>query len=303
MNAHAFPVRADEATVRTFLDIIHQQAARALEDFDQRGSLQLVCIDPSSGVTAWTRFEIGDVDGMVQAALAAADRGQNVYLEPRTIAEDVPATLRGDRDATCGVFALVVDRDGDKGQGGHLTADPSLVVETSPGNAHAWFFLERALTAAEAKPTGDAIRAASGADSNTGVLTQPYRVAGTPNFPSARKHARGRVVTPTRILATDGPRWTKDALIAAFPAPPPREGQSASSNGTGHDRRTVEALVAKIVPPATDRSARFQSAVNAAVRAGLAPEELEALMRQHPQGCAAKYLQGRDRLREEIERS
>src|SRR3954451_23603311 len=65
----------------------------------------------------------------------------------------------------------------------------------------------------------------------------------------------------------------------------------------------VEALVAETVTPAMDRSAPFHSAVNAAVRAGLTPDQLEEIMRQHPQGCASKYLHGCDRLREEIERS
>lgn len=52
-----------------------------------------------------------------------------------------------------------------------------------------------------------------------------------------------------------------------------------------------------------DRSAQFQSAVNAAVHAGMAPDQFETLARQHPDGCASKYLEDGDRLRQEIERS
>jgi hypothetical protein len=33
----------------------------------------------------------------------------------------------------------------------------------------------------------------------------PYRVPGTPNYPSASKISRGRVVTPTRVLKIGGP--------------------------------------------------------------------------------------------------
>jgi Protein of unknown function (DUF3987) len=51
-----------------------------------------------------------------------------------------------------------------------------------------------------------------------------------------------------------------------------------------------------------DRSAQFQS-TSTAVRAGMAPDDLETLMRQDPDGCAGKYLEGGDRLRKEIERS
>ena len=52
-----------------------------------------------------------------------------------------------------------------------------------------------------------------------------------------------------------------------------------------------------------DRSAQFQSVVNAAVRAGMTLDQLEAEMRQHPDGCAGKYLESGDRLRAEIDRS
>jgi hypothetical protein len=52
-----------------------------------------------------------------------------------------------------------------------------------------------------------------------------------------------------------------------------------------------------------DRSAQFQSAVAAAVRDGMAPADLEDLMRKHPEGCAGKYLEGTDRLKAEIKRS
>src|SRR3954447_23638401 len=244
MNAHAFPVRADEATVRTFLDIVHQQAAHALQIFDQPGDLQLVCIHPVSGAVVSTRFRIGDVDRMVRAALDAAASGHNGYVETRTIKAAASGTGRGGIDDTGAVFAFVVDSDADKGKAGTLTVQPSLVVETSPGNAHHWFFLDRALPPNEAQLLGAAIRAATGADSATGVVTQPYRVAGTPNFPSASKRARGRAATPTRILASDGPLWSKDELLAAFPI--------ASSSGPGGGQRTVEALVAEIAMPAMD---------------------------------------------------
>src|SRR5262249_38022119 len=51
-----------------------------------------------------------------------------------------------------------------------------------------------------------------------------------------------------------------------------------------------------------DRSARFQAAVNAAVRGGVTKDQFEDLARQCPTGCAAKYLED-GRLRPEIDRS
>jgi hypothetical protein len=78
---------------------------------------------------------------------------------------------------------FVADCDADKNRGGNITARPTLAIETSPGNFHLWYLLDRATPAAQAKLIGDAIRANSGADQDTGVITQCYRVAGTPNFP------------------------------------------------------------------------------------------------------------------------
>jgi hypothetical protein len=43
--------------------------------------------------------------------------------------------------------------------------------------------------------------------------------------------------------------------------------------------------------------------VNSAARAGMTPDQLELELRQHPQGCAGKYLESGDRLRQEIDRS
>jgi len=130
---------------------------------------------------------------MVKTALTYADNRYNVYIEARTIAETAPRGKgRGDIEDTHLVLALVVDADADKDKGGVVTAEPTLVVKTSPGKAHRWFFFDRALTVAEAKAIGEAIRAATGTDNDTGVITQPtglqeHRTTRTPRS----KHAGG----------------------------------------------------------------------------------------------------------------
>jgi hypothetical protein len=59
---------------------------------------------------------------------------------------------------------------------------------------------------------GDALRAATGADTDTGVVTQPYRLAGTTNYPDVKKLARGRVAGSTRISSNVGTLWSADKL-------------------------------------------------------------------------------------------
>lgn len=300
-NTQGLSPDVDEAEIRKFLEAIHAQAARAFEGASQPGRLQLVRIHPLSEDAVAQRFRIGDVDAMTRAAVQDAAAGHNVYVEARTISESAPRKGRGRIEDTRGVFALVVDSDTDKKRAGKLSVRPSISVETSPENAHHWLFLEKALPPDEARALGDALRATTGADDDTGTITQPYRVAGTPNLPSRKKLARGRVPSPTKIMASDGPIWSANDLEAAFPARRKPERSAGSVAFTRVGVFTVEPLLADTT--AADRSAQFQKAVNAAIRVGMTQDEFEALARTHPQGCACKYLEGRDRLREEIERS
>ena len=64
-------------------------------------------------------------------------------------------------------------------------------------------------------------------------------------------------------------------------------------------------IVSAIPTADANRSNQFHHAVQEAIKAGLTPDDLEDLMRQHPDGCAGKYINSRqgDRLRAEIERS
>ncbi|KQO49938.1 DNA-primase RepB domain-containing protein [Methylobacterium sp. Leaf85] len=299
MNASP-PLAADPVAVHAFCETVHNAAAVALEGANRPGMMQLVRIHPADGSTMTTQFKIGEIDLMTRHAVLHADAGFNVYVEARTVEEG--AAKRGNASTTRGVFAFVVDADNDKGKGGHTGVQPSLAVETSPGNAHHWLFLSRALTADQAKPLGEAIRHKTGADSATGVVTQPYRVAGTPNYPGKTKIARGRVATQTRILEHHGKAWSADELQAAFPAKPkPEPSQGTRPSGaSGRTSNRVEDLVSDT---GADRSERFHAAVDTAFKDGLTPDDLEALMRQHPEGCGGKYLEPYDRLAREIERS
>ena len=77
--------------------------------------------------------------------------------------------------------------------------------------------MREAIEARLARDVGANIRLSTGTDSDTCVVTQPYRVAGLPNFPNSKKRARGRTVTPTRIIAHGGGLWTPYQLLRAFP--------------------------------------------------------------------------------------
>jgi hypothetical protein len=153
------------------------------------------------------------------------------------------------------------------------------------------------------------IRKGTGADHNTGTVTQPYRIPGTPNYPDAKKRARGRTVVATKLIAVSDRLWGPNEIEAAFAISEPVRKVAGSLNRNGPTRRTprlitaVKHRLAAKVTAETDRSAKFQSAVNAAVRTGMAADQFEELARQYPDGCAGKYLESGDRLRAETDRS
>src|SRR5262249_47403263 len=200
-----------------------------------------------------------------------ARAGHNAYSEARTVRADLRGNLRGSLEDTVWVFGLVADCDADKGKGGNIAVRPSLVIETSPGNFHYWYLFTRAIPADQAKIIGDVIRANSGTDQDTGVITQCYRVPGTPNYPSAAKQARGRItVEPTRIFEQTGRLWDPDELLKAFqPAAAPSTATAAASSPGAADQATLPDELLKDIREGgvgkkndKSRSALFQSVVD-----------------------------------------
>ena len=129
------PSKVDEPTVRRFVELIHTRAAHAINGGDT-GVLQLVRIHPADESISVSRYDIGDVKHMTQDAVAFSAAGHNVYIEGRTVRADLRGNKRGDFKDTAWVFALVIDSDNDKGRAWIPTTQASIVVETSPGNAH-----------------------------------------------------------------------------------------------------------------------------------------------------------------------
>jgi hypothetical protein len=299
------PPTVDEPTVRRFVELIHTRATHAINGTNA-GVLQLVRIHPADESISVSRYRIGDVEHMTQDAIAFGAAGHNVYIEGRTVRADLRGNKRGDLKDTAWVFALVIDSDNDKGKAWKPTAQASIVVETSPGNAHFWFCLARAVDAAAGKAIGERMRKSTGADRDTGVITQCYRVAGTPNFPAASKRKRGRVlVEPTKIVE-QSEAFLEEAL-AAFAGVGSGNGantESASTSADGGDETELPAdllrLIREGVTAGEDRSAAFHSVVARLKKRRWSTEAIVGLLEKYPNGIACKYA---GRLREEVERS
>jgi hypothetical protein len=224
----------DLRAVRAFLTAIAAQAKAALVASADPGLLQLTRLHPTSENLVPSRFALDDIEAMVKTAVGDSEAGHNTYIEGRTVLASLRGNLRGALTDTVAVFALVIDSDADKGMGWTppATIRLSMTVETSPGNYQFWLFLRAAINAELARKLGERIRRAINSDHDTGNPTQPYRIAGTVNYPNANKVARGRSTAWTRLIALDPTvLWTPEDIEQAFPAtvPPKTNGSRAAT--------------------------------------------------------------------------
>jgi hypothetical protein len=300
----------DPAAVSEFIKAAAEQARRACDGID--GILQLNRIHPADEEQkpVWSRFAVGDIDAMIGTAVGDAEAGHNVYIEPRLLRRHTPPRKRGDAEWTAAVWAVVIDSDADTGKDCEPSLTPSLIVETSPGNRHYWYFLDRAISDAEASTIGSGMRAAGG-DSATG-RTGLYRVPGAVNFPDNKKQKRGRIEAhPVRLIEPFcGVVYTADKLREAFP-PKARQEQDGGTADESKDWSIawlalpdeLRALIRDGIPdgvPNPDRSAQFHHAVGWLKQLGWGINKIVAVLEAHPKGIAEKYA---GRLRKEVMRS
>jgi hypothetical protein len=316
---------ADEATVRQFITIISEHAVSIINGKDPPGLLQLFRISPIDESMVASRFIIDDVEHMLARALGDANAGHNVYIEARTVRSGLPPKRRGDIADTIWVTGLVIDSDADKGMIAQVNIPPTMIVETSPGNAHLWYLLDQVIEPGPARVIGELMRRSSGGDKDTGVITQCYRVAGTPNFPSASKRHRGRTaIELTSIVDYNGRFWDPEELLRAFTVIAPgldtnrvndiNDSINAGVNGhagpadaaTGDidtDEATLPEELLEIIRLGAgndDRSAVFHSVIAQLKKRHWSVEAIVRLLEKYPNGIAEKYL---GRIREEVQRS
>jgi len=299
--AHKILQTPDSRAVREFVATITAQAQTATEDMADPGLLQVVLVHPrDDDVTGVYRYELDDaelIERMTREAVSASEAGHNVYVEGRTVRRGLAGKQRGGHADTVAVFALVIDSDHDKDAAWAPTVPMSLTVETSAGNAHYWLFLDKAVDADTGKRLGEQIRAATGADADTGNVCQPFRLAGTTNFPNKKKLERGRIVTWTRAVEFDPERlWNAEQIEQAFPRVQPGQG------GGGGEREDIPADTMRVIRDGVgegQRSTAFFNVVLALKRLGFDVESVIDLLEQHPDGIARKY---EGRLRQEVER-
>jgi hypothetical protein len=293
----------DPVAVRKHISMVHEYAAAAI--YGLRHSrpvvIQLCSKAPDDTRFCTSSYCVGDTEQMITDALIDSEAGKNCFIEPRLVRPTKFVNERGGFGDTVAVFALIGDSDSpDRLFTAKLPA--SALIETSPGNEHRWYFLNRAIGVGDAVELGQLMRNSCGGDGCTGVPTQPFRIAGTPNYPDKRKRARNRVTVPTRLVWSADRTFTVEQLRSYFadsPLPAPRHDQIPNivAHRPAYCRSRARAILA--ADPCNDRSAQFMSAMNYAALGGFSIAEIEAIARQHLNGCSGKYA---DRLTQEIAR-
>jgi hypothetical protein len=98
----------DADPARKFIELIHARAANALSHLRRPGLLQLVLPDDKGRTIS--PFVVGDIDGMLEAALLDARAGRNVYCEIRSARPRRPDERgRGKIESTMGCFGFGID--------------------------------------------------------------------------------------------------------------------------------------------------------------------------------------------------
>ena len=292
--------------IHAHVTMLHRLAKLSAAD----GVLVVACYgeNPDTGrklPTQVQRFEIGDIDLMVETIMGFESQiHMNVYVPWAIYCRGLTGNERGGiNDIVC-TLALVADMDADTGMAGNLPLPAPYVIETSPGNSQPIYPLLRALP--DARQLALALGEATGGDYGTKDIAHIWRVPGTLNWPNKKKLERNRPRDPQPVkvtLAWNGELIDPDLLLAASRSNvTPKKAQAAHipTGRTGKVDATVEEIVAET---GGNRSGIFFSACRFAGAAGMTPDDLEDLMRRHPNGCAAKYLAPHDRLAKEIERA
>ena len=309
------PPPIDQTAARAQLEIVHVLA----EGFD--GDI-VVCSygeDPATGRKLpgyVARHPVGDVEGSLKAAAAwASEPHRNVYVFFGVMRPGLSGPERGGKADIVVLTALVVDADRDKGELPRAApVNPSMVIESSPGNTQQVFFLEKPLSAADAEPLAKALRAATRSDTGTADVAHVWRLVGTSNAPNAAKVARGRPLepVPVRLLkAWDGTfvseqilrrtlsPWlgitagvVQSKLAARIADEPPIELASLSAKH--------QDLIANGTTTG-GRSEAFFEVVAALHQRGHSHHAIHDLLEDHPDGIGRKYTEG-NRLQEEVNR-
>ena len=315
MNMHAQIHLFDRELIHEHVSVLHGRAA----GIDGVLVLAVYGEDPTSGRKLKfpvERFAIGDVDRIVETIMLYENREHaNVYIGLNVMRRDLGAGKRGGTQDLVAVTGLVGDFDEGDGTGeSRMPVRPSFVLETSPGNHQCFILFDNPMKPADAALLAKALQAATGADFGTGDVTHVWRLAGTANWPNAKKVLCGRSPTPYQVRVHrefTGKLYSAEELRTAL-APWMNTAPGVSNSSANDDSAfPYELLLGADVMAAVkewraasvgDRSAIFFTAVRLLKAAGRSVDLIERFFAKYPNGVAGRYkkwrqTEGRNRAR------
>jgi RepB DNA-primase from phage plasmid len=283
---------------------------------------------------------IGDAETMVAAVsnLTLAPHS-NVYTPLAVFRPDLPNGKKGFERDIVAVLGFVADFDDPDAArwAERLPLPPSFVLETSAGRFQAFYLFDKPEAFETAKPVAVRLKAYAGCDHGSADLSHVWRIAGTLNWPNAKKVGAGRSREPQTVRVVKewgGTAISFDALAAALPAsdkkPSARkqEGEGATCNDGhaavnapaddpvadevdptigGEAGLPVETIVGllppklrdRIISTATgDRSRDLFYVISGLISGKLDDSTIERVIRHYPGGIGAKYADRTDLDRE-----
>jgi RecA-family ATPase len=228
----------DRAAILSHFSQLHNAAKRA----NVLGGKVVLAVfgqnpDTIENVAEVRHFEIGDVEGMTNAAMEFDGvPHRNVYNPLVVLKQETPAGSRKEADIAA-VLGFVVDGDADKGKDAPTSPLPAdYIIESSAGNLQYFLWLDQPLPAAEAKPLAVALKRATGADGANDIV-HVWRVPGCLNWPNAAKVKRGRSRVPDPVrVKWPWSKWTTVNDLRTVLQPhweKPRAQRTATAAATG----------------------------------------------------------------------
>jgi hypothetical protein len=345
--------------LKAALDLIREHVRmiqQLAEPFRGKGKIVIACfgeapdqLDPKTEKpgrrlhSSVIHVDVGDVDraaaGIARVTTQPRYEHYNVYMPLAVFRPDLPSGRKGDERDVIGCLGLIADFDdpGAARWAERLPMPPNYVLETSAGRFQAFYLFDKPEPVDAVKPVAERLKAFARCDHGTSDISHVWRVAGTLNWPNAKKVAEGRPREPQPVRvaqAWDGRTTRLQDLAAVSPAAATASDDAEKDqkhnpqnaapskrrrrNGQPHpaavegtlEREGVLAELAFLPPqlqeeikqPAEgDRSKALFRVIAKLIECGRSDDTIENLIYAHPGGIGEKYAD-RDDLDKEIAR-
>jgi len=328
INAHAIMVINDRAR------LVKAPAKLVVTGFGEDPSQ----VDPKTGKLGLRlppkiiHVNIGDTARIVEAINQIAKLPHyNAYMSLAVYRHELAENAKGGEADIVACFGLVADFDDPDAANWaeRLPIPPQYVLETSAGRYQAFYLFREPVPVAAVKPIAERLKVFAGCDHGTSDVSHVWRIAGTLNWPNAKKVGEGRSPEPQQVKIVqpfDGPTISLEKLSKALTEGVGRAGGSGKTRAKSSVRPKGQPHPASIPntpenwsasfatcelpvdlqdeikhPAQGDRSKALYRVISWLIELEHADETIENIIHAHPEGIGAKYAD-RDDLDREITR-